>query len=339
MENQTNIPTNTTPNTQKKIVMSGMRPTGKLHLGHWVGALKNWVVLQNQYPCYFSIVDWHALTTDYMKTGDIKRYNKEVLLDWLSAGIDPSKASIFVQSSIKEIAELYLLLNMITPLGWLERVPTFKEQQAQLQDRDINTIGFLGYPLLQTVDIIVVRGNLVPVGEDQVYHIELAREVVRRFNFIYGNYFDEPQELLTPIPKLPGLDGRKMSKSYDNSIYLSDSREVVEKKIRPMKTDERRQRRTDPGVPDDCPVFDFHKCFSSEGERETITQGCTTAGIGCIDCKKILIANVHNLMDPIRERREKYNNSNLDDILETGRKQAGEVAQKTLEDVRELVKV
>ncbi len=319
--------------------MSGMRPTGKLHLGHWVGALKNWVVLQEQYPCYFSIVDWHALTTDYQKSGGIKPSINEVLLDWLSVGINPEKSTIFVQSAVKEIAELYLLLSMVTPVGWLERVPTFKEQQLQLQDRDINTIGFLGYPLLQTVDIVIVKGNLVPVGEDQVFHIELAREIVRRFNFIYGDYFIEPQELLTPIPKLPGLDGRKMSKSYENSIYLTDSAETVEQKIKPMKTDERRKRRADPGVPDDCPVFDFHKCFSSEEEREYIVKGCTSASIGCLECKKILIDNLNRFLEPVRERREKYKNLNLNDILENGNKKVREIAQKTLEDVRELVKV
>lgn len=324
---------------KNKIVMSGMRPTGKLHLGHWVGALKNWVALQEKYPCYFSIVDWHALTTDYHKSGDVKQNITNVLLDWLSAGIDPSRSTIMLQSAVKEISELYLLLSMITPLGWLERVPTFKEQQAQLQDRDINTIGFLGYPLLQTVDIIVVKGNLVPVGEDQVFHLELAREIVRRFNYIYGDYFTEPQELLTPTPKLPGLDGRKMSKSYDNSIYLSDSALEVEQKIRPMKTDERRKRRTDPGVPDDCPVFDFHKCFSSEEERVQIVSGCTTASIGCIECKKILINNLNTLMEPIRERREKFRNTDVNDILEAGNKNARDVAANTLEDVRNLIKL
>ncbi|MGE5342604.1 MAG: tryptophan--tRNA ligase [Candidatus Omnitrophota bacterium] len=324
---------------QHKIVMSGMRPTGKLHLGHWVGALKNWIELQEKYPCYFSIVDWHALTTDYQKSQGIKHHIKDVMLDWLSAGVNPDKCTIFVQSAVKEIAELYLLLSMATPLGWLERVPTFKEQQAQLQDRDINTIGFLGYPLLQTVDIIIVRGNLVPVGEDQVFHIELAREIVRRFNNLYGEYFAEPQELLTPIPKLPGLDGRKMSKSYDNSLYLSDSAETVEKKVKPMKTDERRKRRTDPGVPDDCPVYHFHKCFSSDNEREYVIGGCTTAGIGCLECKQILIDNLHRLMAPIRERREIYANANLDDIIESGNEKVRQVAQKTLEDVRELINV
>jgi tryptophanyl-tRNA synthetase len=324
----------------EKIVMSGMRPTGKLHLGHWEGALLNWVDLQEKCRCYFSIVDWHALTTDYQKPDNIKENIRGVLLDWLSTGVDPEKSTIFIQSTIKEIAELYLLLSMSTPLGWLERVPTFKEQQAQLKDRDINTIGFLGYPLLQTVDIIVVKGNLVPVGEDQVFHIELAREIVRRFNFICGTeYFVEPQELLTPQSKLLGLDGRKMSKSYDNAIYLSDSAKDVEKKIRPMKTDVRRQRRTDPGVPDDCPVFNLHQSFSTEEERQEIVTGCTTAGIGCIDCKKILIKNMNDFLDPFRERRSKYENLDTNEILDNGTKEAQKVAKKTLEEVRDLLKV
>jgi tryptophanyl-tRNA synthetase len=228
---------------------------------------------------------------------------------------------------------------MHTPLGWLERVPTFKEQQLELKDRDINTIGFLGYPLLQTVDIIIVKGNLVPVGEDQVSHLELAREIVRRFNFLYGNYFAEPKELLTPMSKLPGLDGRKMSKSYDNSIFLSDNAETVDKKIRPMVTDTRRKRRTDPGVPEDCPVFSFHKSFSSEEEREEIVKGCTTASIGCLDCKKVLIKNLNDFLDPFRERRKKYENVDVDDILETGNKKARETARQTLEEVRELMKI
>lgn len=326
-------------NESQKVVMSGMRPTGKLHLGHWVGALENWVKLQNQHPCFYSIVDWHALTTDYQKPGEIKNNIRELLLDWLSVGIDPNKCAVFVQSRIKEIAELYLLMNMTTPLGWLERVPTFKEQQQQLSDREINTIGFLGYPLLQTVDIIVVRGNLVPVGEDQVSHLEICREIVRRFNFIYGDYFDEPKELLAPSPKIPGLDGRKMSKSYGNAIFLADSAAEVEQKIKPMKTDIRRQRKTDPGVPEDCPVFHLHKAFSSQENRDEITAGCTSASIGCIDCKKILIKNLNDALDPIRQRRKTYENISVDDIIAAGAQKARLAAQKTLEDVRELMKV
>lgn len=326
-------------NEERKIVMSGMRPTGKLHLGHYVGALKNWVPLQDKYHCYYSIVDWHALTTEYQKPDEIKENVRQVLLDWLSTGIDPEKSVVFVQSRVKEIAELYLLLSMGTPLGWLERVPTFKEQQQQLKDRDINTIGFLGYPLLQTVDIIIVRAQFVPVGEDQVSHLELGREIVRRFNFLYGSYFAEPQELLTPTPKLPGLDGRKMSKSYNNAILLSDNAETVDKKIRPMKTDVRRKRRTDPGVPEDCPVFHIHKCFSSEEERAGIAAGCTTAAIGCLDCKKILIKNLNQFLDPIREKRKQYENTAVDDILEDGIKKAREKAAITVDQVRELMKI
>jgi tryptophanyl-tRNA synthetase len=323
----------------KKIVMSGMRPTGKLHLGHYVGALKNWVPLQDKYHCYYSIVDWHALTTEYQKPDEIRENVRQVLLDWLSVGIDPGKSVVLVQSRIKEIAELYLLLSMGTPLGWLERVPTFKEQQQQLKDRDINTIGFLGYPLLQTVDIIIVRAEFVPVGEDQVSHLELGREIVRRFNFLYGNYFAEPQELLTPTPKLPGVDGRKMSKSYNNAILLSDSAETVDKKIRPMKTDTRRKRRTDPGVPEDCPVFHIHKCFTPEEERAEIVVGCTTAAIGCLDCKKILIKNLNQFLDPIREKRKQFENTAVDDILEEGIKKTREKAAKTVAEVRELMKI
>ena len=324
---------------KENIVMSGMRPTGMLHLGHWEGALKNWIALQEKYKSYFSIVDWHALTTDYQNPENIDSYIQETLIDWLSVGIDPEKSVIFVQSQIKEIAELYLLFSMIVPLGWLERVPTFKEQQLQLKDRDINNLGFLGYPLLQTIDIIIVRGNMVPVGEDQVFHLELSREIVRRFNNLYGEYFREPKEFLTPVPKLLGTDGRKMSKSYDNSIFLSDSAESVEAKIKPMKTDTRRQRRTDPGVAEDCPVYSIHKSFSSESEKENIVKDCASASIGCLDCKKILIKNLNNFLEPVRERREKYKNIDTKEILENGAKKARAIASETVGSVRELMKV
>ena len=323
----------------EKIVMSGMRPTGMLHLGHWEGALKNWISLQEKYQSYFSIVDWHALTTDYQDPGNIKKYINETLIDWLSVGIVPEKSTIFVQSSIKEISELFLLFSMFVPLGWLERVPTFKEQLIQLKDRDINNFGFLGYPLLQTMDIIIVRGNLVPVGEDQVFHIELAREIVRRFNNLYGEFFDEPMEFLTPIPKLLGTDGRKMSKSYDNSIFLSDSAKTVDEKIRPMMTDTRRKRRTDPGVAEDCPVFSLHKCYSSESEKESIIRDCASASIGCLDCKKILIKNLNDFLEPVRERREKYKNIDTSEILENGTAKAREAASETIGNVRKMMKV
>ena len=322
-----------------RIVMSGMRPTGALHLGHWEGALKNWLDLQEKFLCHFSIVDWHALTTEYQHPEKIGANIRDVLLDWLSVGIDPDKSVLYVQSAVKEIAELSLLLGMLTPLGWLERVPTFKEQQQQLKDRDLNTVGFLGYPLLMTVDIVIMRGEVVPVGEDQVYHVELAREIVRRFNALYSPYFPEPQEFLTPIPKLPGLDGRKMSKSYDNAIYLSDSAETVAKKVNPMVTDVRRQRRSDPGVPEDCPAFAFHKAFSAPSEIGEVSIECRRAGIGCLDCKRIVIRNINAFLDPFRSRRAGFEKGRIVDILESGNAKARRRAAQTLEAVRSLMKV
>jgi tryptophanyl-tRNA synthetase len=319
--------------------MSGMRPTGALHLGHWEGALKSWLQLQQTADCYFSIVDWHALTTEYQDPAHIRENVRQVLLDWLAAGIDPQRSTVFLQSAVKEIAELFLLLGMMTPLGWLERVPTFKEQQAQLSDRDLNQYGFLGYPLLQTVDIVIMKADTVPVGEDQVYHLELAREIVRRFNGLYGDCFPEPQPFLTPIPKLPGVDGRKMSKSYANAIYLSDAAAAVDEKIRPMITDVRRKRRSDPGVPGDCPVFALHKAYSKADEIAAVSEGCRTAGIGCLDCKKILIANINDFLDPFRQRRSKYENMSVNDILEPGNLRAAERARQTIAQVRELLKI
>jgi tryptophanyl-tRNA synthetase len=322
-----------------RVVMSGMRPTGALHLGHWEGALKSWLQLQQTADCYFSIVDWHALTTEYQDPSRIRENVRQVLLDWLAAGIDPQRSTVFLQSAVKEIAELFLLLGMMTPLGWLERVPTFKEQQAQLSDRDLNQYGFLGYPLLQTVDIVIMKADTVPVGEDQVYHLELAREIVRRFNGLYGDCFPEPQPYLTPIPKLPGVDGRKMSKSYGNAIYLSDAAAAVDEKIRPMVTDVRRKRRSDPGVPGDCPVFALHKAYSKADEIASVSEGCRTAGIGCLDCKKILIANINDFLEPFRQRRSKYENMSVNDILEFGNLRAAERARQTLAQVRELMKI
>jgi tryptophanyl-tRNA synthetase len=322
-----------------QVVMSGMRPTGALHLGHWEGALKSWLQLQQKADCYFSIVDWHALTTEYQDPSRIRENVRQVLLDWLAAGIDPQRGTVFLQSAVKEIAELFLLLGMMTPLGWLERVPTFKEQQAQLSDRDLNQYGFLGYPLLQTVDIVIMKADTVPVGEDQVYHLELAREIVRRFNGLYGDCFPEPQPFLTPIPKLPGIDGRKMSKSYGNAIYLSDSAVAVDEKIRPMVTDVRRKRRSDPGVPEDCPVFALHKAYSKADEIASVAEGCRTAGIGCLDCKKILIANINDFLEPFRQRRSKYENMSVNDILEPGNLRAAERARQTVAQVRDLLKI
>ncbi len=323
----------------KHVVMSGMRPTGALHLGHWEGAMKSWLQLQQTADCYFSIVDWHALTTEYQDPTNIRGNIRQVLLDWLAVGIDPEKSVVYLQSAVKEISELFLLLSMMTPLGWLERVPTFKEQQAQLSDRDLNQYGFLGYPLLQTVDIVIMKANTVPVGEDQVFHLELAREIVRRFNGLYGDCFPEPQPFLTPIPKLPGVDGRKMSKSYGNAIYLSDSVVEVGEKIRPMVTDVRRKRRTDPGVPEDCPVFSLHKAYSKSDEIKEVAAGCRTATIGCLDCKKILIANVNDFLEPFRQRRSQYENMAINDILATGNLRAAAHARHTLAQVRDLMKI
>jgi len=322
-------------------VMSGIRPsgTGELHLGHWEGALKSWVKLQEMGECYFSIVDWHALTTDYQDVRNVQGNIRQSLLDILSVGIDPEKSVVYLQSAVKEIAELFLLLGMMTPLGWLERVPTFKEQQAQLADRDINTYGFLGYPLLQTVDIVIMKADTVPVGEDQVFHLELAREIVRRFNGLYGNFFPEPQAFLTPIPKLPGVDGRKMSKSYGNAIYLNDSAAMVEGKIRPMITDVRRKRRTDPGVPADCPAFALHQAYSKPGEVSMLAGECSKAGIGCIDCKKILIANVNSFLEPFRQRRSRYEKMAVADILASGNRRAAARAGETVAQVRALMNV
>ncbi len=322
-----------------RVVMSGMRPTGALHLGHWEGALKSWLQLQETADCHFSIVDWHALTTEYQDPSRIPENIRQVLLDWLAAGIDPRRSAVYLQSAVKEIAELFLLLGMMTPLGWLERVPTFKEQQAQLSDRDLNQFGFLGYPLLQTVDIIVVKADTVPVGEDQVYHLELAREIVRRCNGLYGEIFPEPQAFLTPIPKLPGVDGRKMSKSYGNAIYLSDSAREIDEKVRPMVTDVRRKRRSDPGVPEECPVFALHQAYSAPAEIAEVAAGCRSAGIGCLDCKKVLIRNLNAFLDPFRERRARYQTIDVDEILAAGNERARQRARPTLAEVRAAMKV
>jgi len=324
-----------------RVIMSGIRPsgTGAAHLGHWEGALKNWVKLQDMGECYYSIVDWHALTTDYQDVKNVQNNIRQSLLDLLAVGIDPEKSVVYLQSAVKEIAELSLLLGMVTPLGWLERVPTFKEQQAQLGDRDINTYGFLGYPLLQTVDIIIMKADTVPVGEDQVFHLELAREIVRRFNGLYGECFPEPQAFLTAIPRLPGVDGRKMSKSYGNAIYLNDAAAVVEEKIRPMVTDVRRKRRTDPGVPSDCPVFALHQAYSRADEIAMIDAECRRAGIGCLDCKKILSGNVNDFLEPFRQRRGRYEKMSVADILEPGNRRAAARAGLTVAEVRRLMNV
>jgi len=328
---------------QRKRVLSGMRPTGKLHLGNYVGALQNWVGMQNQYECYFCVVDWHALTTDYADTSRVKENSIEVLFDWLAAGLDPERCTMFMQSHVPQHAELHLLFSMITPLAWLERVPSYKEQQANLTEKDLNTYGFLGYPLLQAADILVYKGNFVPVGEDQVPHVELTREIARRFNMFYklegAAVFPEPQPLLTRTPKLPGTDGRKMSKSYGNTIMMADPEPVVRQKLKTMVTDPARVRRSDPGNPDVCPVGDLHRIFSDKATIAKVYEGCRSAGIGCIECKGWVADALVNILNPMQERRKKYEeNPRLAwDILEAGSARARQVAEATMTEVREAM--
>ncbi len=401
---------NTNP-SQNNRVLSGMRPTGKLHLGHLHGVLHNWLELQHTHECFFFVADWHALTTEYDNTQIISASSTEMVIDWLSAGVSPSAATLFIQSHVPEHAELHLLLSMITPLGWLERVPTYKDQQEKLKEKDLATYGFLGYPLLQSADILAYKAGSVPVGEDQVAHVELTREVARRFNFLYGKEPDfeekaklaiskmgkknaklyrehrkryqeqgelealevaqallesqqnisigdkerlfgylegegkiilpEPQSLLTKASKMPGLDGQKMSKSYNNTITLREEAKSVEKKIRTMPTDPARVKRTDPGSPEKCPVWQFHEIYSSEDTRSWVKQGCTTAGIGCIDCKQPVIDAVELELQPIRERANEYleDEATVQSIIKEGCEEARDVARDTLDDVREAIEL
>ena len=390
-------------------VLSGMRPTGRLHLGHYHGVLKNWVSLQHEYPCLFFVADWHALTTNYDETGDIVANGWDMVIDWLAAGVDPSQATLFIQSRVPEHAELHLLLSMMTPQGWLERVPTYKDQQEKLAHKDLTTYGFLGYPLLMSADILIYRADKVPVGEDQVPHIEFTREIGRRFNHLYGRepgfeekareavkklgskraklyeelrirfqergetdaleqahallndaqslshgdrerlfgYLEgsgkmilvEPEALLTASAKMPGLDGRKMSKSYNNTIALREDADSVRKKIRTMQTDPQRVRRSDPGDPDKCPVWQFHPIHSDEDTQQWVQKGCRSAGIGCIECKQPVIDAVLKEQEPMRERAQLY----LDDpqlvrnIIADGCEKARKLAQETMRDVREAM--
>lgn len=319
-----------------------MRPTGPLHVGNYFGALRNWVELQSQYDCFFSIVDWHSLTTDYADPRNIKANCREVLLDWVAAGLDPNQCTMFVQSSVPEHAELHLLLSMITPLGWLERVPTFKEAKEQLTNRDLNMYGFLGYPVLQSSDILMYKPQYVPVGEDQVTHLELTRELVRRFHHLYKReIFPEPQPLLTKTPRVPGLDRRKMSKSYDNAIYLKDTADEVKKKIMPAITDPARQRRQDPGNPDVCLIYDYHKLFSDDATRVMVDRECRCAGIGCVDDKQILLKNMETILAPLRARRAEWASKpkELAEMLAAGQQRASVVARDTMRDVREVMGV
>ncbi len=325
----------------KKRVLSGMQPSGKLHLGNLVGALANWKRLQEEYDSYFFIADWHAISTNYKETERIKEFVREMLIDWLSVGLDPNESTLFLQSRVEEHAVLHLLFSMIVPLPWLERNPTYKEQQQQLAHRDLSTYGFLGYPVLQAADILIYRAHFVPVGMDQLPHLELTREIARRFNALYGFVFPEPEALLTETPKMLGTDGRKMSKSYNNAIYLSDSEETVREKLRTMVTDPKRVRRQDPGNPEVCPVFSFHRIYSSPAEIKEVDVGCRTAGIGCLDCKKIVADNLVAQLTPIWKKRQELERDpqRLEEILHEGSRRASKKARETLDAVKTAMKI
>jgi tryptophanyl-tRNA synthetase len=331
------MPEAATPSSRPR-VLSGMRPTGKLHLGNYMGALANWVKLQDDYECYFFIADWHALTTDYADTSQIVANTKDVMLDYLAAGLDPERSVLFLQSKVLQHAELSLLLGMITPIGWLERVPSYKEQQENLAHKDLSNIGFLGYPLLMASDILIYQPQFVPVGNDQTAHVELTREVARRFNQFYKlgdiEVLPEPKVLLTPSPKLPGTDGRKMSKSYGNTILLTDPEQVVRQKLKTMVTDPARIRRTDPGDPDKCPVGDLHKVFSSPETIANVYEGCRSAGIGCIQCKGWAADALVQILEPIQTRRAAFSDAQVEEILQDGSNRARVRAEQTMHEVR-----
>lgn len=325
---------------KKGTILSGMRPTGALHLGNYFGALENWIKLQDEYNCYFFVADWHALTTGYEDTTQFKNNIHDLVVDWVSAGLDPNKCNIFLQSEILEHAELHLLFSMTTPLSWLYRCPTYKEQLNQIKDKNITTYGFLGYPCLQAADILIYKADYVPVGEDQLPHLELTREIARRFNHMYGEVFPEPDALLTKSKVLPGTDGRKMSKSYDNTIALSDSPDDIKRKVRTMITDPARIKKDDPGNPEVCTVFSFHKIFN-ESELPQIDEQCRGGKIGCVQCKKNLANKMIEYLEPIYERRQNIlkNPSIIKEIIHTGNENARKIAQKTMEDVRKAMKI
>ena len=325
----------------KKRILSGMRPTGPLHLGNYHGALANWVRLQDEYDCFYFVADWHALTSDYEKTDAISGYVTDILLDWLSVGLDPEKSTLFIQSRVKEHAELFLILSMITPVPWLERNPTYKDQIEQLSNKDLSTYGFLGYPVLQAADIIMYKPFGVPVGVDQAPHVEITREIARRFNYFYGPVFPEPEVVLTQTPKLLGTDRRKMSKSYGNAIFLSDSAETVAAKVATMVTDPQRMRKTDPGNPDICNVYDFHKLYSPAEVVEEMNRRCRSADVGCVQCKKLMAGHLNAFLDPIRERRRYYQERPdlVRQIIDAGTDKARATARRTMEEVRAAVKL
>jgi tryptophanyl-tRNA synthetase len=331
-----------TESASRRRVVSGMRPTGKLHLGHLVGALRNWVSLQEQYECVYFVADWHALTSHYADTGEIVDSALDNAADWIAAGLDPERSTLFVQSLIPEHAELALLLGMITPIPWLERVPTYKEQMDQLAERDLSSIGFLGYPLLQTADVIIYNAHYVPVGEDQVPHLELSREIVRRFHNFYGEVFVEPQALLTPVPRLPGLDNRKMSKSYGNTIDLADDASTVQKKVRQMYTDPKRVRADIPGTVEGNPVFTYHDAFNPDAaEVEDLKARYRAGKVGDVEVKTKLASALNSSLEPLRERRRAVmaNPDAVRDVLIEGSRKARVIAQATMERVRDAVRL
>ncbi len=325
--------------TPDKRTVSGMRPTGPLHLGHYFGVLKNWVEMQHEMEAFFFVADWHALTSDYADPSRIRDFVPELVTDWVAAGLDPAKCVMFQQSHIKEHAELHLILSMITPVSWLERNPTYKEQKQEVVNKDLGNYGFLGYPVLMASDILIYHPKWVPVGQDQLPHLELTREIARRFNFLYGEYFPEPEARLTPAAKCPGLDGRKMSKSYGNAIYLRDTMEEIAPKVRGMFTDTNRLRKSDPGNPDVCNLFPYHELMATPEQQAEIRQGCTSASLGCVDCKKIFLENLGAFLGPLHERRAALlaNPKGIQDILEAGDARARAEAARIMDGVRDRI--
>jgi tryptophanyl-tRNA synthetase len=325
----------------RPVVVSGMRPTGRLHLGHLHGALSNWIALQAEHDCFFFSADWHALTTSYHQTDLIKPAEREMFVDWMAAGLDPEKCTLFVQSQVKEHAELFLLLAMITPLGWLERSPTYKEMRENLTDRDLALYGFLGYPVLMTADVILYKASRVPVGIDQVPHLELAREITRKFNFHYGNVFPEPKPMLTEAAKVVGTDGRKMSKSYGNAVEVGEPVESTTKKIMGAVTDPARKRRQDPGNPEVCGIFYLHRIYSDAETIAWVDTNCRTAGIGCVDCKRKLLERLGPDQERLRERREALlaRPKDVEELVQLGTRRARDVAQRNMADVRAAMKL
>ncbi|MCD6281546.1 MAG: tryptophan--tRNA ligase [Deltaproteobacteria bacterium] len=323
-------------------IVSGIRPTGPLHLGHYLGVLRNWVRLQQDYECFYFVADWHALTSEYKEPSIITESTRSLVRTWLSVGIDPDKTVVFRQSDIKAHSELFLLLSMITPLTWLERNPTYKELREELKEKDLGTFGFLGYPVLQAADIVMYHADKVPIGEDQLPHLELTREIARRFNFIYGEkILKEPKEILTQAPKVPGLDGRKMSKSYNNAILINETPESLKQKVMQMLTDVKRKTKRDPGEPRDCNLYPFHEHFTDEETRKEIASGCRNATMGCVECKKILIKNIEREFSPIWEKLSYYRSrdSLVDDVLRQGAEKASEIAEATMTRVRGVMHV